>query len=98
MSESQGITIPQNKTEWRQLAAKHGASDMTVNTIREMKSGSLVTPQQFLTFCVIWPERKRPKHFYDSQEMAKGFKKNKAFNQSFESYLRACFAQVILVV
>ncbi|GIK03496.1 hypothetical protein Aspvir_007568 [Aspergillus viridinutans] len=93
MSESKSILIPRNRTAWRKLAARHGASDMTVNTIRVMKSGSLVTPQQFLTFRVIWPDRKEPKHFYgkkereDSQEMAKIFKQNRAFNESFETYL-----------
>ncbi|PKX92916.1 uncharacterized protein P174DRAFT_216266 [Aspergillus novofumigatus IBT 16806] len=88
------VFIPRDKTHWRTLAKTHGAIKETVNTIQVMQSGSSVTVQQFLSFRVIWPERKNPKHFYgkkereDSQEMAKVFKKNKAFNQSFESYLR----------
>ncbi|RHZ43666.1 hypothetical protein CDV55_100036 [Aspergillus turcosus] len=94
MSESpnsQCIPIPETEEAWLKLAADHEASNLTVNNIQAMKSGSLVTVQQFLSFRVIWPKRKDLESFLRDKwilpEMTKVFEEKPAFNGSFEEYL-----------
>lgn len=94
MSESQNprcINIPETQEKWKELAEKYDASDLTVHRMEAMNSGSMVTPEQFLSFRVIWPQRKNLRYLPRAalDEMNKTFKKSQSFSHSFRTYLKA---------